>query len=177
MGRCPRRCHPNHHQPHHLTVFVPRSQRRSRRTSATESLQLLSTELLPTFPQAEATFPAQTQRQGQASELPFLPQRNAHQAASLGFSPDSTCDVGDVGFISSSQTQGDGGRAGRGGGEDKIPGTAGEIVIFASKSKVKRTHPLPALCSTSGDREPLDFRNTWNAWPSACLNGTSRTIL
>lgn len=54
------------------------------------------------------------------------------------------------------------GARGGGGGEDKIPGTAGEIVIFASESKVKRTHPLPALCSTTGDREPLDFRNTWN---------------
>lgn len=49
-----------------------------------KSLWFLSTELLPTFPQAEATFPAQTQRHGQASELPFLTQRNARQATSPG---------------------------------------------------------------------------------------------
>lgn len=131
-----------------FTVRTPRSQRRSQPTSSTES-QLLSTEPLPTFPQAEATFPAQTQRHGQASELPFFTQRNARQAASPGCSPDSTCRVRDVGFISTSQMQGDGGW---GGGRDKI-GTAGET--RASESEVNRTHSLQAVYSTRGHRESL----------------------
>lgn len=93
------------------------------------SLQLLSRELLPTFP-------AQTQRHGQASELPFLTQRNARQAAAQGGSPDSTCHIGDLGFISTSQMQ-DGGGLGWKAGK-----------ALASESKVKRTHPLQALHST-----------------------------
>lgn len=117
--------------------------------SSTES-QLLSTTPLPTFPQAEATFPAQTQRHGQASELPFFTQRNARQAAGPGCSPDSTCRVEDVGFLSTSQMQGD---AGCGGGRDKIPGTAGET--GASESEVDGAHPLQAVYPTRGDRESL----------------------
>ena len=72
-------------------------------------------KLLPTFPQAVATFPAQTQRHGRVSELPFLTQRNACPAASQSVSPDSTCHTGDLGFISPSHMPGDG-RWG-----DKIP--------------------------------------------------------
>lgn len=97
------------HLPHHLTV------RRETREEPThlahrKSLQLLSTELLPTFPQAEASFPAQTKSHRQASELPFLTQRNARRAAGPGLQPGSTCPVGDWAWISTSQIQGDGWR-------------------------------------------------------------------
>ena len=127
---------PHQHLPHRLAVCEPRSQRRCQPHLAhRKSLQLISTELLPTFPQAVATFPAQTQRHGRASELPFLIQRNACQAAGQGYSPDSTCHVGDLGFISTSQMQGDG-RWG-----DKLP--EGQQVKHEHQRARSRRHATP----------------------------------
>lgn len=141
------------------------------------SLRFLSTELLPGFPQAEATFPAQTQRHGQASELPLLTQRNARQAASPGCSPGSTCQVGDVGFMSTRQIQGDGGWSG------------GEVVETRyQRQKVKRElqkarsrgHIRSGLCALpvetgrgSAFQKSLGLHSPERG---GALNDTSRTI-
>ena len=124
-------------------------------------------ELLPTFPQAESTFPPQTQRHGQTSELPFLTQRNARWAASPGCSPDSTCHVGDLGFIS--QMQGGGG--GRGLEGTRYQGPAGEALT--SESKVKRTQPLQALHCNMDTGRVSGFQK----YPLEPLKDTSRMIL